>query len=641
MPPGRRSRARWSSPRGGSPSASSPRRWSTGRRCSRSTGPSTSAWCWCGTWPSGTRWRWSTPSTRCGSRGRRRSPSRSSRPSARPPTSTASRSATPAISPPPGWATPRRPSGGRRCSGSRPPGRRRWSTAMRSSGRPPSPAPSGSAARPRPRAPAGRSPSRAGGWPRSPTARSWPPTGCWPARRVCSWRWPRPPRWPASSTPAWSAAAGSSAPSPATASKIPTGPSPAPPNPPASRPTPKPPRPPSPSADLHPAAAPHPRSPVPNLVACCKHLWHGGRRAHFDPPPEHGDRPGPGGRAARRGPAAQGAAPARASRARDDVRPAPGAGQRLPAGVGAGHLHGAGRLDGQPACPQPRGRGLPGQDRRSRGPAGVPRPDDTQGAGGPGPGHAGPGGGGGPCHRRLARRRPGDPCHAHDQAGRQSRPAAHRPGDQMTTPPADTPSTAAAAGAAATDQDQLPEPGMQPSYLSHRQILIVLCGVMAGMLLFALDQGIVGTALPRIVSELGGLNQLSWVVTAYLLTSTASTPLWGKISDLYGRRRIFQVAIVIFLIGSALCGLSQNMEQLILFRALQGVGGGGLFAIALATIGDIVPPREGGWFTDGPGWRWIFYINIPIGIAALAIISYALKIPLRKREAKIDYVGAA
>jgi MFS family permease len=131
----------------------------------------------------------------------------------------------------------------------------------------------------------------------------------------------------------------------------------------------------------------------------------------------------------------------------------------------------------------------------------------------------------------------------------------------MTTPPADTPSTAAAAGAAISDQDQLPEPGTVPNYLSHRQILIVLCGVMAGMLLFALDQGIVGTALPRIVSELGGLNQLSWVVTAYLLTSTASTPLWGKISDLYGRRRIFQVAIIIFLIGSALSGLSQNMPS--------------------------------------------------------------------------------
>src|SRR3712207_588025 len=157
----------------------------------------------------------------------------------------------------------------------------------------------------------------------------------------------------------------------------------------------------------------------------------------------------------------------------------------------------------------------------------------------------------------------------------------------MTTPPADTPSTAAAAGAAVTGQEQLPDgqgaPG--PGYLSHRQILVVLAGVMAGMLLFALDQGIVGTALPRIVSELGGLDKLSWVVTAYLLTSTATTPLWGKISDLYGRRLIFQVAIVIFLIGSVLAGISQDMLQLIAFRALQGIGGGGLMSIAFAVIG--------------------------------------------------------
>jgi EmrB/QacA subfamily drug resistance transporter len=235
----------------------------------------------------------------------------------------------------------------------------------------------------------------------------------------------------------------------------------------------------------------------------------------------------------------------------------------------------------------------------------------------------------------------------------------------MTSPtPADTPSTAAAAGAAAVGQEQLPgDPGDVPSYLSHRQILIVLAGVMAGMLLFALDQGIVGTALPRIVSELGGLDKLSWVVTAYLLTSTATTPLWGKISDLYGRRLIFQVAIIIFLVGSALSGLSQNMGQLILFRAVQGIGGGGLFAIALSIIGDVIPPRErgryqgyfgavfgvssvagpllGGWLTDGPGWRWIFYINIPVGLAALVVTSAALKMPVVRRQHSIDYLGAA
>jgi EmrB/QacA subfamily drug resistance transporter len=204
--------------------------------------------------------------------------------------------------------------------------------------------------------------------------------------------------------------------------------------------------------------------------------------------------------------------------------------------------------------------------------------------------------------------------------------------------------------------------------LTHKQIMIVLSGLMTAMLLAALDQTIVSTALKRIVEDFNGLDHYTWVVTAYLLTSTASTPLYGKISDLFGRRKVFQFAIVTFLIGSFLAGASQNMTELIATRALQGLGAGGLMALTFVIIGDIIPPRErgryqgyfgavwgissvagpllGGFFSDHAkifgitGWRWIFYINLPFGIAALVITSAVLHLPKMRREHKIDYLGA-
>jgi EmrB/QacA subfamily drug resistance transporter len=199
--------------------------------------------------------------------------------------------------------------------------------------------------------------------------------------------------------------------------------------------------------------------------------------------------------------------------------------------------------------------------------------------------------------------------------------------------------------------------------LTHRQILIVFSGLVLTMLLAALDSTIVATALPTIVGELGGLTHLSWVVTAYLLAQTVVTPLYGKLGDLYGRKRVLQSAIVIFLIGSALCGLSGNMTQLIVFRAIQGLGGGGLMVTTQAVVGDIVPARErgryqgifgavfgvssiagpllGGFFTTHLSWRWIFYVNLPLGAVALAVLAATLPESAERLQRSIDFVGAA
>jgi EmrB/QacA subfamily drug resistance transporter len=195
-----------------------------------------------------------------------------------------------------------------------------------------------------------------------------------------------------------------------------------------------------------------------------------------------------------------------------------------------------------------------------------------------------------------------------------------------------------------------------------REVMIVLPGLLLALILAMLDQTIVSTALPRIVGDLGGVTHLSWVVTAYVLASTITTPLYGKLGDLYGRKRWLMTAIVIFLIGSALSGLSQTMDQLILFRALQGLGAGGLMVGVIASIGDLVAPRErgqymgymmaammlamiagplvGGYITDSLSWRWIFYINMPVGGAALIYLWLTLHLPYKKVPHKIDYLGA-
>lgn len=198
--------------------------------------------------------------------------------------------------------------------------------------------------------------------------------------------------------------------------------------------------------------------------------------------------------------------------------------------------------------------------------------------------------------------------------------------------------------------------------LDHKGIMLIMGALMLTLFLAALDQTIVSTALPRIAADFNALSELSWVVTSYLIASAVTTPLYGKISDLFGRKKTLMAAIVIFVAGSMLAGLSQNIMELIIFRGIQGLGAGGLFTLVLATIGDIIPPRErgryqgyfgavfgvssvvgpllGGFLTDLVSWRWIFYINLPLGLLALAAIYLRLNVPVHYRERHIDYLGA-
>jgi EmrB/QacA subfamily drug resistance transporter len=195
-----------------------------------------------------------------------------------------------------------------------------------------------------------------------------------------------------------------------------------------------------------------------------------------------------------------------------------------------------------------------------------------------------------------------------------------------------------------------------------QQLRPVLAGLMLALVLAALDQNIVATALPRIVTDLGGLAHLSWVVTAFMVASTMTTPLYGKLSDVFGRKPAFFVSITIFLAGSALCGLSSDMIGLIVFRAVQGLGAGGLITLSQTVVGDLVSPRErgryqglfagvfagcsvagpllGGMITDALSWHWIFYVNLPVGAAAMVLIGFGLKHQPNRVVHRVDYLGA-
>jgi EmrB/QacA subfamily drug resistance transporter len=221
-------------------------------------------------------------------------------------------------------------------------------------------------------------------------------------------------------------------------------------------------------------------------------------------------------------------------------------------------------------------------------------------------------------------------------------------------------------GGAPTEPHLDPELDVDPSNpalrtFSHAQILIMFSGLLVAMLMAAIDSTIVATALPTITGELGGLNHITWVITAYLLAQASSTPVFGKLGDLYGRKHLFLAAVLIFIVGSVLCGVAQDMAQLICFRAIQGIGGGGLYVLSQAIVADVVSPRQrgryqgyfgavfglssvagpllGGILTDGLSWRWVFFVNIPLGLAALVVTALTLPAGRRRAQVSVDYLG--